>query len=776
MKIKEKILLTFLVSFTLVYLTTGFIITHYTINTLKKQITSAVNQSLISKQDLLEIYLANQKSKVQLLAKTNKSLGDLLNLSKTDLNYGKVQIDVENLLSEQVLNNYSKLDLVDKNGLLVTTSNKFKKDSRLYTAALNYSNIKSTQITDFHISDISNKIYIAIISPIFDEQTKSVIGFLVASQNADDLYKIIGDNTHLGFSGKLYLINSNMILLSPAISLRSEHILKQKVDTSGTRNCLSQGKTSSIINDNVSEYLDYRNIKVLGKGVFLPTMNWCLLSEVDSSEALSSVNRFIIIASILYLLTLLIFYIIITKLTQYLSKPFQQIRQGLKVLKTGNFNYKIENHSSDEVGELTQDFNAAIIAFQKSQEDMLQKVREQTEKINAQNQEMERDKSALLTIMEDLSKQKEKLAQEKAYDDSLLSSLGEGIIVTDKEGNILLINRQAEEMVGWKNAEVLGRKWSDQVPLEDEEGNLIPKEKRAIGKVLSQGKAVVSQGRYYVRKDKTRFPVATVASPVIFDGKVVGSIAVFRDITKEKEIDRMKTEFISLASHQLRTPLSTMKWYAELLLSGDAGKLMSEQQEFIKYIYDSNERMIDLVDGLLNISRIESGRIIVDPVPTDLGVLVKDVAKEVELKYKNKKQKLIISIHQNLPKINVDPKLIRHVYMNLLTNAHKYTPDEGEIHVFISKKAEEIVSQVSDNGYGIPKHDQAKIFQKFHRGTNILKMVTDGTGLGLYLAKVIVESSGGRIWFESHENQGTTFWFSLPLGGVAPKKGEITLS
>ncbi|MBI4066991.1 hypothetical protein HY407_01305, partial [Candidatus Gottesmanbacteria bacterium] len=137
MKIKEKILLTFLVSFTLVYLTTGFIITHYTINTLKKQITSAVNQSLISKQDLLEIYLANQKSKVQLLAKTNKSLGDLLNLSKTDLNYGKVQIDVENLLSEQVLNNYSKLDLVDKNGLLVTTSNKFKKDSRLYTAALN---------------------------------------------------------------------------------------------------------------------------------------------------------------------------------------------------------------------------------------------------------------------------------------------------------------------------------------------------------------------------------------------------------------------------------------------------------------------------------------------------------------------------------------------------------------------------------------------------------------------------------------------------------------
>lgn len=252
--------------------------------------------------------------------------------------------------------------------------------------------------------------------------------------------------------------------------------------------------------------------------------------------------------------------------------------------------------------------------------------------------------------------------------------------------------------------------------------------------------------------------------------------AAINVFTELKEIDRMKTEFISLASHQLRTPLVAMKWGLQALLSGDKGELNEKQKEYTQDVFNSNNRMIALVNGLLNVSRIESGRIAINPKEINLIELVQDVIKELNVKLQNKNQTLEFNTIEKTLIINTDPDLLRHVYTNLITNAIKYSPKDSKIIVEVKETEEnQILSSVQDFGYGIPSDAKAKIFGKFFRASNTRKIETDGTGLGLYLAKSIVELMGGTIWFESEENKGTTFWFTHLKTGVLAKEGEVSV-
>ncbi len=418
-----------------------------------------------------------------------------------------------------------------------------------------------------------------------------------------------------------------------------------------------------------------------------------------------------------------------------LIRSIVRVKEGADRIASGDFSRPITINSRDEMGRLAASFNQ---------------------------------------MAERLRDSYNRLALQRQRDETLLESMSEGLIAVDNKGQIVVVNNQAVELLDLGDRDNLQGKPVDSVlHLNDQNDQPLTSDQYPAHRVV--GKTQAMSEVYALHKGDKKLFINITVGPVVVDGAAAGVIMVARDVTREKEVDRMKTEFISLASHQLRTPLSAIRWFIEMLLSGDAGKLTVDQTEFAQNVADSTERMTDLVNSLLNISRIESGRIMIDPKPTDLSELINGIVNDLKAKITQRQQHLVVSVHKELPRVSLDPKLIGQVFLNLLTNAIKYTPKGGEIAVFVSRKGDELVSQVTDNGYGIPKTEQTKMFQKFFRASNVAKFETDGTGLGLYLIKAIIESSGGRIWFESQEGKGTTFWFSLPMSGMKPKEGEVTL-
>jgi PAS domain S-box-containing protein len=370
---------------------------------------------------------------------------------------------------------------------------------------------------------------------------------------------------------------------------------------------------------------------------------------------------------------------------------------------------------------------------------------------------------------------------EKVRTEAFVSSIGEGFIATDKMGKVIYANEEAGKLSGYERKEMLGKLFTKVWHIVDEKGNPIPEKDRPCQKVLKGGKKIeidTLSKIFLQKKDGQTIPITSSISPILDrSNKTEGIVIVVKDSTKEHEVDKMKTEFISLAAHQLLTPVTAIKLISEMFTSGYYGDLNNDdQKENMKSIHTLAGRMTGLIKSLLNISRIEAGRLTVDPRPTNLKNIINELFIELKNKIEERQHLVNIAIDENIKEINVDPQLIREVYKNFLTNAIKYTPRGGNISVMVTTQGENIVSKITDNGYGIPEIEKTKVFEKFYRGDNIIKIEKDGEGLGLYLVKQIVEISGGKVWFESEENKGTTFYFSLPLAGSKAKQGEVSFS
>ncbi|HSW65640.1 MAG TPA: ATP-binding protein [Bacillota bacterium] len=378
------------------------------------------------------------------------------------------------------------------------------------------------------------------------------------------------------------------------------------------------------------------------------------------------------------------------------------------------------------------------------------------------------------SLTEDLQHERNTAVANDQKSLAILSSIGDAVFAIDMQKRITIFNPSVQRISGYTEAEALGQPYQDILHFEYEKNGKI--NDRFVREALSGRFSSMANHTVLVRKDGKRVQVADSAAPVRDAGqKIIGAIVVFRDVSKDYELDKAKTEFVSLASHQLRTPLSAINWFGEMLLNGDAGKLSKLQHEYITEIFQGNQRMVELVNSLLDVSRLEVGKLTDQPAPTDVGNLVDDLQKELQQQIVTKQLKFTKNVHKLAPVI-ADPKQLRMIVQNLMSNAVKYTPAEGSVTVDLRPATAQDIEQaklktggpywyfrVKDSGYGIPKEQQSKIFHKLFRADNVRALDVEGTGLGLYIVKEVVEKLGGRVWFESEEGSGTTFYVVAPI-------------
>ncbi len=636
--------------------------------------------------------------------------------------------------------------------------------------------------TDYVISDLHALEYdgsrLNILGPLILDN--KLLGVVIISSDAKTLETAISKNAGLGNNGETYLLNKDSYMIT-ASKFKKDVFLKEKVSTQQSNLCLQNNNFSNNSQSakigQVREYSNYIGHKVLGIYSYIPQKQWCLLSEIDEAEVLLPINNLLKFSLIRVVIVLFIFFIVAYLLARAVSKPIKELQKGVDIIEKGDLDYKVGTDSKDEIGDLSRSFDRLVFTLKKTQLAIKEKVKQQTKNIVSQQEDMDNQQAAILNILEDVEEEKKKtlsLAEGLEKFKLAVDNASDHIVITDNEGLILYANQAVERITGYTRSEIIGQKAGSK---ENWGGLMDTNLYRKLWKTIKTNKKNFSGDIKNKRKDGTEYDAWASISPVLNrDKKVIFFVGIERDITQEKNIDRAKTEFVSLASHQLRTPLSAINWYAEMLLNGDAGKISTEQKDYLREIYTGNQRMIELVNSLLNVSRLELGTFMVNPKLTNIYKLSDLIIKELSPKIRKRSIKFTKNYDPKLPKIMLDQELMIMIFQNLLSNAVKYTPARGKINLSIKKYSKTFLIKVQDTGYGIPKTQQSKIFSKLFRADNIREKDTEGTGLGLYIIKSIVDNSRGRIWFDSEVNKGSTFYVEMPLSGMKKKDGSRQLT
>lgn len=346
----------------------------------------------------------------------------------------------------------------------------------------------------------------------------------------------------------------------------------------------------------------------------------------------------------------------------------------------------------------------------------------------------------------------------------------EGIVIFDRTGVIVGFNPASTQITQFHAAEAIGQPFGKIFKTIGPEGasaSIAP-----IERVLAEGVTIAKSEQLIENRTGNRLWTEISYSPIFDDtGRVTSGIAIIRNTTKDREVEEIKSDFISIVSHELRTPLTAIKGFLSMTLKNDFGALSEKQYHYLSRVYQSNQRMIDLVEDLMDATYIESGKINLAIGPVAMETVIGEVIAEVAGKGAANQIMINVRRRQRLPLVLADETRLHQIVLNLIDNAIKYSMPGTEVEVDFKIQGDELITTVSDHGVGISKNQIDRLFTKFGRIFNPLSIQAGGTGLGLYIVKNLVESHGGHIWVTSQEGKGSKFHFSLPIAKQLPLLG-----
>ncbi|TAK21838.1 MAG: sensor histidine kinase [Chloroflexota bacterium] len=472
---------------------------------------------------------------------------------------------------------------------------------------------------------------------------------------------------------------------------------------------------------------------------FVPMVNaqWGLLLGGSEAEFLASTNRWLGQIALSGGLSLLVALGLVWATTRSVVRPVRVLTLASARIAAGDLATPVPRIGEGEVGALAEAFD-----------------------------EMRRD----------LSQAVEALAVEKSRYQGIVSSMADATFTTDARCRITEFNPAAEALTGRRAADVLGRPCHQAIELADARGSRVCQTNCALHPTaplvsLAATKEVIK------RRDGRPVPVATTRSAIRdLSGTAIGVVHVLRDVSADEEVSRLKDEFLATVSHELRTPLGFIKGYATTLLLPDGPRDEETTRRCLQVIVDASDELRDLVDNLLDMSRIGARALSIEPRPIRLAPIVRTAVEFARMRLRGRRLRDTVSSH--LPLVAADARRVQQVLNNLLENALKYAPEGGTITVEAEARDGEIVVCVADQGPGIPVEDREGLFERFHRGKTARTQQIGGTGLGLAICKGIVEAHGGRIWCESPapgrpagEPPGAMLCFTLP---IAPPNGRAS--